>query len=370
MTIEEKDPLPPADDQNPELDPDRSGPQSWRHEPLLTGYEVEELYPEPDSDSPTDYTGEPAEDGAAGEESLSRKTALEQEGSGEVWRWHEPDPEPDPDAHWSVDSRGVGALDPEPDGEREREDDWDEAEHWEQETGWAARRETPESAEQWQEPAVDLEEPQEQSPILPAGLIAVAVLAVLLLAGGGYGVMEQRAAMQAEIQQLQEELAAGVSPREVAAGRDAVRELERRSAELQATVDRLTVENHSLRDTVADLRSELLAGRTAAGGAPPPAPATVAAAQPVASSPPPSNTATAGEWFVNFGSYNQRDTAQSWVTRLQPAAGSVTVTSGSKGGRTFYRVRVVGLSSKEQAERVAGQLQREYDLSKLWVGTQ
>jgi len=96
-----------------------------------------------------------------------------------------------------------------------------------------------------------------------------------------------------------------------------------------------------------------------------------AAAKPAAPQPATPQPVAAGTgWFVNFGSYSQRAAAQNWAGKLQPGAGKVVVASGSKEGQTFYRVRVIELSSKESAEKIARQLEREYGLSKLWIGQQ
>ena len=53
---------------------------------------------------------------------------------------------------------------------------------------------------------------------------------------------------------------------------------------------------------------------------------------------------------------------------LSVTSGAVVVQSTQAGGRTLHRVRVIGLASKEGAERVAGALEQEYDLPRLWVG--
>ncbi len=73
-------------------------------------------------------------------------------------------------------------------------------------------------------------------------------------------------------------------------------------------------------------------------------------------------------WFVNFGSYSQRAAADSWAARLKPDSGRAVVTTGSRDGKTFYRVRVIELADRATADRVARQLESEYGLSKLWVG--
>ena len=71
-----------------------------------------------------------------------------------------------------------------------------------------------------------------------------------------------------------------------------------------------------------------------------------------------------------FDHFTERSIADNWARKLKPSAGKAIVSAGKKDGRTFYRVRVVGLTSRTQAEQVASQLQAAYDLPKLWVGTE
>ena len=148
-------------------------------------------------------------------------------------------------------------------------------------------------------------------------------------------------------------------------------------------------ENRTLQATVSGLEKQLQAQQAALSeksakpvAKPPPKPAPKPAPKPVqrsaapnpAPAPAPTPTAkptstvSAGSWFVNFGSYGQQATAQGWADRLQPGAGEVVVTTGEKDGRTFYRVRVINLSSREQADATARALEQRYGLSRLWVG--
>jgi hypothetical protein len=75
-----------------------------------------------------------------------------------------------------------------------------------------------------------------------------------------------------------------------------------------------------------------------------------------------------GDWFVNFASYGVRETAESWANRIEPTAGTATIVMGSKGDRSFYRVRVVNLPDRAAAKRVAAELATEHGLADLWVG--
>jgi cell division septation protein DedD len=202
----------------------------------------------------------------------------------------------------------------------------------------------------------------------PLGLIVVAVVALLLLGAGGYGVMQQRAAMQEEIRTLQAAIATSASPEEVTASREAQRLSQEHSAELQTAIDSLQLETRSLRDTVRGL--ELQLASVTATPAPKPVPKASAAAKTTATKKPAASPVVSEKWFVNFGSYQKRETANSWSKRLTPASGKVVVVPGEKSGDAYYRVRVVNLTSRKQAEGIARVLEQEYDLSKLWIGEQ
>lgn len=217
---------------------------------------------------------------------------------------------------------------------------------------------------------------------LPLGLILVGLVALLLLGAGGYGVMQQRAEMQEEVRRLQSNLATAANPSEVAETRASNEALVKLNADLEAELELLTAENRSLQAIVNGLESQLAAQQNALVKTKPapPKPALAVASKPApkpvarfsAPAPRPSSTAPAavesGSWFVNFGSYSQQETAQGWVKRLEPGAGEVVVITGEKSGRTFYRVRVVNLTSREQADATARRLESRYELAKLWVG--
>jgi cell division septation protein DedD len=206
----------------------------------------------------------------------------------------------------------------------------------------------------------------------PLGLMVVAAIALLLLAAGGYGVMQQRASMQEEIRFLQAAAATSASPEDVASSRESQRVLTQRNTELSATIDALQAEISSLQDTTAGLESQLSKLNSEAAKTVPPIKAKQATAKQTIAKPVPTEKpkASNGNWFVNFGSYQKKDTADSWAIRLKPKMGEVVVVSGLKSGEIFYRVRVVSLESKSQAETIARVLEREHDLPRLWIGEQ
>jgi cell division protein FtsN len=292
-------------------------------------------------------------------------------------------------------------------------------------TRFASARSDEEESDSWLETEGLLEE-EEDSQNWPLSLIAVGVVALLLLLAGGYGVMQQRAATQEELDRLRAALATSASPEEVSASRGALQELKSSYEKLAANAEALTLENLRLTDTVAGLEAQLGVQQTVLSKAMPaakqvqpavtdkvaisspataqpvvsepvasrPAPATIKpaaapppTAQPPAAQPPatklvpptpaavarpavaqPSAATTSGPWFVNFGSYAARSMAESWAARLHPGAGKVIIAPNDKDGRTLYRVRVVGLASKSAADEVARNLQAQLQVSQLWVG--
>ncbi|MEQ8802441.1 MAG: hypothetical protein RLP45_10425, partial [Haliea sp.] len=96
-------------------------------------------------------------------------------------------------------------------------------------------------------------EPARFTDTWPIGLIAVAALALILLAAGGYGVMKQRAAMEQEIRELQAQLALAANPDEVSNARASLGSLQEDNRELRTTLAALRDENRQLSDTLAGL---------------------------------------------------------------------------------------------------------------------
>ena len=102
----------------------------------------------------------------------------------------------------------------------------------------------------------------------------------------------------------------------------------------------------------------------AAAAKPAPAPKPAAKAKPA-----PATAAAEGDWFVNFSSYSQRSVAENWAKKLKPSAGKAIVASSTRDGKTFYRVRIIGLNDRAAARKVAGELESAYNLPPLWVGS-
>lgn len=239
------------------------------------------------------------------------------------------------------------------------------------------------SDDDWQDEDEFLEEDDDNTgPPWPYGLIAVAVLALVLLVAGGYGVIQQRQATEEEIRLLRAELATAASQTEVSASRQALQDMKAQNDELSRQVTGLERDNRRLTDMVAGLEAQLDAQQAALTGseqgaaapkaaAPQPAKPAAVAPQPApAASAGPTTAAPTGDWFVNFGSYGQEPIAREWTGKLNPDSGEAVLVAAEVNGRNIYRVRVVGLDSRDAAERVARQLESAYNLPRLWVGKQ
>ncbi|WP_439100265.1 SPOR domain-containing protein [Congregibacter sp.] len=220
----------------------------------------------------------------------------------------------------------------------------------------------------------------------PLGMIAVVVVALLLLAVGGFGVMQQRSEMRAEIRDLQARLATTLSPKEAEMEREQQRQVQLQNESLSTELEALTAENDALAERLAELEAleaaqaraiaeqraqeEAAAKEAAERRAAEAAAAAAAAASSTSSNTAPQSNRAAvkGPWFVNFGSYADRTIADRWARKLSVESGEVTVQTASAAGKTLYRVRVVGLTNQDSAERVATALERQYQLPRLWVG--
>lgn len=220
----------------------------------------------------------------------------------------------------------------------------------------------------------------------PLGTIALVALALALIAlgAGAYGVIQQHGAMQTEIRELQAQLANTLSAEEAAAERERQRQIELENETLRSEREALQADNAALSERADRLQAQLArqqASNEQAAAAQKAAAQREAAAREAerqlarrqreesAGAQAAANaSAPAGYWFVNFGSYAQRQVADRWASRLTVGEGRVVVKTASAAGKTVYRVRVVDLATRDAAERVSIALERQHALSPLWVG--
>lgn len=222
--------------------------------------------------------------------------------------------------------------------------------------------------------------PDNRTRRLPMVLLAVGVIALLLVLVGGYGVISERAALRAEVRELQARLA--TAGRTGGAATDAGEQARRRAADLEQQLATLGAENDGLRQRLEELRQrpEPGADDSSPGGQGSDEAAMDTSASSTQqtdsdsdaadSGPAPVAPAASGEetWFVNFSSYTDAANARRRAAGLSVDAGRVVVQDALSGDRTVFRVRVVELENREQADAVADKLAKAYGLSQLWVG--
>jgi cell division septation protein DedD len=236
----------------------------------------------------------------------------------------------------------------------------------------------------------DNDETEDSTQSWPLGLIAVAAVALMLLAAGGYGVIQERAETVEELRQLRETLTTVTSLDDAGVSQKALQTLKQSYDGLTINAEALMRENRRLTNAVAELEIQLEASqallpasnkvivtsvsaetqRSASNSADPvaPKPSTPVFVSPQPAAVTASLTASSGAWFVNVSSYSTRAAAEKWVDKVRPDAGKVIVSASTREGKTYYRVRVIGLANKSAAAQVARKLEAELTLDKLWVG--
>ena len=208
----------------------------------------------------------------------------------------------------------------------------------------------------------------------PLGRVVVGLVALVLLAGVGYGVFQQRMTAEDEIRRLQAILATAASPAEVAATRETLREMEQQNEKYLAENEVLTLYNKRLADEVAHLEQQLAGQQEPVAMESEPARDEVPELATTKPAPEPTSASadkavtTGGAWFVNFSSYSRQSAAENWAKKLSPLAGNTVVVSNTTEGNTLYRLRIVGLADRAEAEKVAADLESTHKLPQLWVG--
>ncbi|MEL0137504.1 MAG: SPOR domain-containing protein [Halieaceae bacterium] len=209
----------------------------------------------------------------------------------------------------------------------------------------------------------------ESRPLWPT---AVGLIAIVLLAIGGWGLYEERSTLQARIVELENSQAkarasATIDPATLSALETdnaalklqlegLYRDYEVAMAEitaLQALAESAATADNSDNTDMTDYEEADADGSMAedASGAPQVSPA------------------TPGDWFVNIGAYSTPASAENWLARLESAGyNAVTQQVVIDDGRVLHRVRVVGFGSKAAAQTVAQALESEFGVTELWVG--
>ncbi len=318
---------------------------------------------------------------------LRQEPGFEGFNANDEYEYEEPDRDIDYSSSYSTDSEDEGFDDASSDDEEQDAFSFEEEGEEEYESDQTLAGEPDDWLENEDN---DNDETEDSTQSWPLGLIAVAAVALMLLAAGGYGVIQERAETVEELRQLRETLTTVASLEDTGASRKALQTLQQSYDGLTINAEALMRENRRLTNAVAELEVQLEASqallptgnkvidtsvsaetkRPASNSADPvaPKPSTPVFATPQPAAVTASMTASSGAWFVNVSSYSTRAAAEKWVDKVRPDAGNVIVSASTREGKTYYRVRVIGLANKSAAAQVARKLEAELTLDKLWVG--
>ena len=203
--------------------------------------------------------------------------------------------------------------------------------------------------------------------------MVVGGIALLLIGVGGWDLFQERATLQARINELEQSQA---RTRETEAlDAKTVAELEVENAALKLQLDTLYQDYNAAMAQLsnAPITAETTEDNDGAGetAAPPDAPTALVVRdeEPNRSEESEAAPTDTGEWFINIGAYASSQSADTWVLRLQNSDYNVSVTQiQTSEGATLNRVRLTGFESKAAAKGVAQELELDYGTGPLWVG--
>ena len=199
----------------------------------------------------------------------------------------------------------------------------------------------------------------------------VGFVAVMLIAVGGWGLFEERAALQTRINELERSQSQAQSTNSV--DTSVLSALETDNAALKLQLDGL------YRDYELAM-AEITSLQEARGMTPTDAPEEDERVSAVATKPevstPTSDTElaldtdeTTGSWFVNIGAYSVPQSAENIAAQLAGGGVDAVIQKiSTDDGKVLFRVRVTGLSTREDARQVGNDLESRYGINPVWVG--
>ena len=199
----------------------------------------------------------------------------------------------------------------------------------------------------------------------------VGFVAVMLIAVGGWGLFEERAALQTRINELERSQSQAQSTTSV--DTSVLSALETDNAALKLQLDGL-YRDYEL--AVAEITSLQEAREMTTTDAPEEDERVSAVATKPEVSTPTSDTeltldtdGVTGDWFVNIGAYSVPQSAENIAAQLADGGVDAVVQEiSTDDGKVLFRVRVTGLSTREDARQVGNDLESRYGINPVWVG--
>jgi len=201
----------------------------------------------------------------------------------------------------------------------------------------------------------------------------VGLVAIVLIAVGGWGLFEERGELQSRINELERSQSRAESVSTVDASK--LSALETDNAALKLQLDGLYRDYELAMAEIARLQeAPTIPAQDAADSATPKqtnetnSPAASADETPDVDRES-GSLPTLGTWFVNVGAFSIAQSAANLSARLTDSGFNAVVQEMSTGeGRTLFRVRVIGLEAKEDAQQVAQDLESNYGTGPVWIG--
>ena len=195
---------------------------------------------------------------------------------------------------------------------------------------------------------------------LPVWTTVAMGAALVLLVVGGWGAISERSKLTNTVAQLENALAAKSRQGDMTAEEEQILQSDNQSLRLQL---------ESLREQYGAVAREIeLLQRSVNAQIEQPTPEE-STAEGTSAAPAPSSNGD-GNWFVNVAAYSKQAMAEKWASKISSDASKVVVSAVEVNGKALYRLRIVGIASRQDATRLAGELEKTYRIGPLWVGTE
>jgi hypothetical protein len=195
---------------------------------------------------------------------------------------------------------------------------------------------------------------------LPVWTTVAMGAALVLLVVGGWGAISERSKLTNTVAQLENALAAKSRQGDMTAEEEQILQSDNQSLRLQL---------ESLREQYGAVAREIeLLQRSVNAQIEQPTPEE-STAEGTSAAPAPSSNGD-GNWFVNVAAYSKQAMAEKWASKISSDASKVVVSAVEVNGKALFRLRIVGIASRQDATRLAGELEKTYGIGPLWVGTE
>lgn len=195
---------------------------------------------------------------------------------------------------------------------------------------------------------------------LPVWTTVAMGAALVLLVVGGWGAISERSKLTNTVAQLENALATKSRQGDMTAAEEQILQSDNQSLRLQL---------ESLREQYGAVAREIeLLQRSVSAQIEQPTPEE-STAEETSAAPAPSSIGD-GSWFVNVAAYSRRAMAEQWASKISDDVSTAVVSAVEVNGKALYRLRVVGIASRQDAKRVARELEKTYSIGPLWVGTE